>query len=230
MMMKRLPSGEEALNNAMDEIMPLIRSNWKNKRLLDMRLLIITPSQWLRVYNGHMKLHHEIIGFGSIERLGTTHEVRGDILSFFSRLEGLVREMIQARILGLFLFSKKAEEFDQVLQKSGFNNAISLLVEWDVIKGSLKKKINDLNGIRNRLAHGWDEQDVYYDRKAGIRLLDKIVDFREEAKKVWLELINIHMEAEVKDIENLKVRLGDYNTIPAWNDITKEREQRIQKG
>jgi hypothetical protein len=32
------------------------------------------------------------------------------------------------------------------------------------------------------------------------------------------------MRAEVKHIgnlENLKARLGDYNTIPTWNDITK---------
>ena len=32
------------------------------------------------------------------------------------------------------------------------------------------------------------------------------------------------MKAEVKDIENLKVKLGDYNTIPAYNDIIKERD------
>jgi hypothetical protein len=34
------------------------------------------------------------------------------------------------------------------------------------------------------------------------------------------------MKAEAKDIENLLVRLGDYNTIPAWSDITRERESR----
>jgi hypothetical protein len=169
-----------------------------------------------------MKLHHEIIGYGSIEQL----ETRGDILAFFSRLEGLVREIVQARILGLFLFSAKAEEFDQILQKVGFNGSIRLLVEWGVIKGSLKKKIDELNGIRNQLAHSWDERDVYFDRKAGIRLRDNIVGFREDAKEVWLELIKIHMKAEIKDIENLKVRLGEYNTIPAWNDIAKERESR----
>jgi hypothetical protein len=93
-----------------------------------------------------------------------------------------------------------------------------------VIKGSLRKKIDRLNGIRNQLAHSWDERDVYYDKKAGIRLRDKIVEFRQDAKKAWLELIKIHMKAEAKDIGNLTVKLGDYNTIPAWNDITKERK------
>jgi hypothetical protein len=219
-----MSSDEGRLDSAIAEVMTLIRKSWKDKRLLDLHLLIITPNQWLRVYDGEMKLHHEIIGVGSIEQLGKMRDIRGDILAFFSRLEGLVREIIQARILGLFLFSAKAEEFDQVLQKAGFNGSIRLLVEWGVIKGSLKKKIDKLNGISNQLAHSWDERDVYYDGKAGIRLKDNIAEFREDAKEVWLELIKIHMQAEIKDIENLKVRLGDYNTIPAWNDITKERK------
>jgi hypothetical protein len=34
------------------------------------------------------------------------------------------------------------------------------------------------------------------------------------------------MKAETKEIGNLMVRLGDYNTINAWNDITRERESR----
>jgi hypothetical protein len=34
------------------------------------------------------------------------------------------------------------------------------------------------------------------------------------------------MKGEAKDIGNLTVKLGDYNTIPAWNDITKERKSR----
>jgi hypothetical protein len=204
-----LISDEESLDSAIPEIETLIRKNWKEKRDLDLRLLIITPRQWLRVYNGDMRLNHEIIEFGSIEKLGTGREMRGDILAFFSRLEGLVREMIQARISGLYLSSAKAEEFDEILQKAGFNNCITLLKDWGMIKGKLRKKIGNLTGIRNRLAHSWDERDVFYDKKARIMLKDKIVEFREEVKEVWLELIKIHRKAEAKEIENLKVRLGD---------------------
>jgi hypothetical protein len=57
---------------------------------------------------------------------------------------------------------------------------MSILVEWGVIKGNPKKKINRLNGIHKNLAHSWDERDVYY----RIRSKDKIVEFREEAKEV----------------------------------------------
>ena len=203
--------------------MEVIRKNWKdNPAYSNLRLLIITPNQWLRDYNGDMKLHFEVREFSSMERLAK----RGDILDFFSKLEVLVKEIIQARIFGLFLFSTKADEFEQVLQRAGFYNYLRLLEDWGIISGSLRNKIGKLNKICNQLAHSWDERDVYYDRKAGIRLRDNIVEFREEAKKVWLELIKVHMKAEVKDRENLKVRLEDYNTIPAWNDITKERKSR----
>jgi hypothetical protein len=142
-----------------------------------------------------MNTHNELIEFAYIGQLGRGRYIRGDILAFFSRLDGLVREIIQARILGLFLFSAKAEEFDQLLQKVDFNGSIRLLEDWGVIKGSLKNKIDKLNGIRNQLAHTWDERDVYYDRKARIRLRDNIVQFREDAKEIWLELIKIHMKA-----------------------------------
>ena len=54
--------------------------------------------------------------------------------------------------------------------------------------------------------------------------MDNIVEFRKDAKEVWLELIKVYMKAEVKDIGNLMVKLGDYNTINVWNDIIKERK------
>jgi hypothetical protein len=83
-----LSSDEEALNSAIPEVMRLIRKGWKSDRsFLDLRLLIITPSQWLRVYNGYMRLHHELIEFGSIEQLGKMRDIRGDILAFFSKLD-----------------------------------------------------------------------------------------------------------------------------------------------
>jgi hypothetical protein len=43
-----------------------------------------------------MEKHSEFIEFASINRLSK----RGDILDFFSKLEGLVDEIIQATILG----------------------------------------------------------------------------------------------------------------------------------
>ena len=124
--------------------MEVIRKNWKdNPAYSNLRLLIITPNQWLRDYNGDMKLHFEVREFSSMERLAK----RGDI---------------QARIFGLFLFSTKADEFEQILQRAGFYNYLRLLEDWGVISGSPRNKIGRLNKIRNQLAHSWDDSEVYY--------------------------------------------------------------------
>jgi hypothetical protein len=60
--------------------MTLIRKNWSS--FLDLRLLIITPNQWLRVYNGKMDGRRELIENAMIEQLAR----RGDILDFFQNL------------------------------------------------------------------------------------------------------------------------------------------------
>ena len=41
-----------------------------------------------------------------------------------------------------------------------------------------------------------------------------------------LSLIEIYMKEEVKDLGILLNKLGDYNTINVWNDITREGESR----
>ena len=69
------------------------------------------------MYDGNLNGHKELWGESFLQRVSS----RGDILDYFSKVESLVREIIQARILGLFLFSEKVEQFDQLLQKVGFN-------------------------------------------------------------------------------------------------------------
>jgi hypothetical protein len=113
-----------------------------------------------------------------------------------------------------------------MLQRVGFNGRIGLLMDWDVIEGNLKSKIERLNGVRNQLAHSWSEQDVYYKFEGKhIRLNESLDQFRIDAKEVWVEvwveLIKIYMQAEVKDLGRLLVKLDDYNTFDAWTKISK---------
>lgn len=172
------------------------------------------------MYDGNLNGHKELLGESFLERLVS----RGDILDYFSKVEFLVREIIQARILGLFLFSAKVEEFDQILQKAGFYGCIRLLDDWGMIGNNLRGKIDRVNGVRNQLAHSWSERDVYYKKNAEnkrIRLSDNLEEFMKDAKEVWLELIIIYMQAAVKDIGRLLSKLEDPNTINVWSDIHK---------
>ncbi len=50
---------------------------------------------------------------------------RGVILDFFSKIESLVREMIQARILEIF--SEQGYEFDDLLQRISLQDCIDIL-------------------------------------------------------------------------------------------------------
>ena len=130
--------------------MTLIRKNWSS--FLDLRLLIITPNQWLRVYNGKMDGRRELIENAMIEQLAR----RGDILDFFSKLKSLIKEIVQAMILGLF--SPKVKEFDDILLKVHFAGCMLGQMESD--KGQPEKKIKELTKVRNELAHSWSESDV----------------------------------------------------------------------
>lgn len=219
-----MSSDEETLNSEIGNIETRIRENWKdNPSFRNMRLLIITPTQWLRVQYGKMEHHYEAIEFARINQLTN----RGQILDFFSKLEGLIDEIIQATILGLF--SPKVQEFDDILENVSFASSIDILIKWNVITSDLKGKINALRGLRNKMAHSWSERDVYYGKdKNGnrISLQDNILQFREDAKYVWRGLINIYMKAEIKDLHILLSKLGDYNTVNMYNDIFREKESR----
>ena len=88
-----------------------------------------------------------------------------------------------------------------------------------------------LERVRNHYAHSWSESDTipFYkkDEKGNpISLRDNIEEFRKDAKEAMLSLIGIYMKEEEKILGTLLNKLGDYNTINVWNDITRERESR----
>lgn len=225
-----MSSDEETLNNAIPDIQRLVEENWlSSDSASDLRLLIMTPSKSLYVSNGQFELNTQRIEDAMTYQLTGPQLTRGNILDFFSKLEVLVNEIVQANILGLF--SPKVREFDQVLSKVDFVDKVDLLVKWKVINNNLKKKIDDLRKVRNYYAHSWSESDTIPsykkdDKGNPISLRDNIENFRKDSRVVMLGLIEIYMKEEVKHLGILLNKLGDYNTIDAWSDITRERESR----
>jgi hypothetical protein len=89
-----LLSDEQILDEALPQIESLVLKKWKSSS--ELRLLIITPTKWLRVYDGNVNGHDDRpLESSFIDKLSK----RGDILDYFSKVESLVREIIQARIL-----------------------------------------------------------------------------------------------------------------------------------
>ena len=71
------------------------------------RLFLITHRQWLWVYNDRIEKYEQLVELAFIRNLKPE---RGPLLNFFSKLEFLINELIQAKILGLF--SEMAYELD----------------------------------------------------------------------------------------------------------------------
>lgn len=215
-----MSSIEEELHNAIPKIEQLIDDKWLS--VPGLRLLIITSREWLHVYNGEMERSKLLSELTFVSKLRVK---RAEILDFFSKLEFLVKEMISARILGLF--SANAYEFDEMLQKITFSGCIDLLFKWRIIDSHLKRKLEKLANVRNQLAHSWNERHVFYkqdSKKRPIPLTENLEEFKTDAQEVWIGLINIHMRAEVKDLGRLISKLSDYNTINAWTEISRGRE------
>jgi hypothetical protein len=197
------------------EVQNLVKKNID--RLPQLRLFLITYEQWLRVYNGHIEKHEEFVELSFIRNLKPK---RGEILNFGSKLEFLVNELIQAKLLGLF--SSQAYEFDDLLRYVNFNSRIQILKKWGVITNHQKKDIKKVMEVRNQLAHKWDEKEVLYGQEKNI--IENIDEFRKAAEKVWRNLVEIYMKEEDKRIGTLISQLDDPNTVNLWAEITKVKE------
>jgi hypothetical protein len=191
-----------------------------------MRLLLITKSQWLRVHNGHIEKYSQLVELSFIRNMQPT---RGVILDFFSKVEFLVREMIQARMLGLF--SEQALEFDDLLRKVGLHDCVDTLKKWGMIDSNLQRKINKLASVRNQFAHSWSEREVSYKLDVvgnPVSIITNFHEFKKDAEDVWVKLIDIYIELENRFIDRLVSKLEDDNTINVWAYITAEREKYLR--
>jgi hypothetical protein len=209
---------------SLDDKIPLVYNLVRKNihRFPDLRLFLITPSQWLRVYKGNINSQVELLELAFIRGLRPD---RGQILNFFAKLEVLVNELIQAKFLGLL--SEKAYEFDDLLQKINFNSKAELLTKWHVIDGNLQNNIKEVQGLRNQLAHRWSEHDVLYKKDTNgkpLTITQNINEFKKDAEEVWIRLINIYAQEENKNIGTLMSKFDDPNTIRAWEEVAKERK------
>jgi hypothetical protein len=205
---------------SLDDKIALVHDLVRKSELPDLRLFLITPSQWLRVYKGRIDAQEEFLEIAFIKRLKAD---RGQILDFVVKLEALANELIQAKLLGLL--SEKAYDFDDLLQKINFRAKIGLLKKWHVIDRNLNRRINKIQDLRNQFAHSWSEHDIFYEVSEGnlLPISQNIEAFKKDAEEVWVRLIDIYTQEENKNIGILIAKLDDPNTIKVWEDISKEK-------
>jgi predicted hydrolase (HD superfamily) len=102
------------------------------------------------------------------------------------------------------------------LENLNFGSDIRLLRKWQVTSHNLEKHILDIKTVRNQLAHRWDEKEVFYGKDTHgkkITIVNNIGKFKQDAEKVWTDLIDIYMKEEEKQIGRVISKLEDPNTI-----------------
>jgi hypothetical protein len=68
-----------------------IETRRNDDKLSELRLLLITPNRWLRVYNKRIEKYASNTELHFVRGL---HPYRGEILNFFAKLEFLANELI----------------------------------------------------------------------------------------------------------------------------------------
>ena len=120
------------------------------------------------------------------------------------------------------LFSEKAYEFDDLLEKINFEQKVRLVKKWGIINDKLRERIEHIFALRNQLAHRWDEREAFYEK---VSLIENFEKFKVDGESVWVDVVQTFMAEEEKGIGRLVSKLDDPNTINAWADITKQRER-----
>jgi hypothetical protein len=170
------------------------KEKWPN-----LRLFLITPNIWLRLYHGNLETQHQLQEHAIIRGLKPQ---RGDILDIFSKIEFLVNELIQAKILGLF--SPDAPFLEDVLENVDLFSRIKLLQQWGIIDNKLCGMTMNLKQVRNGLAHKWKESEVNY---KGKKITQSFVQFKHDLEEVWIGLVGAYMKEQQSKIDEIITKL-----------------------
>ena len=137
-----------------DGIEELIENHKEN--LSNVRLLMITPKRWLRLYKGDISMSTQDIDelFSQLQQID-----RGRILDICAKMEFLVNEMIQTQVIGYDL--SRSYKLDAILENVPFAARLYMLKEWGLFQGyddGVFHKIKNVMDVRNRLAHQWSRR------------------------------------------------------------------------
>jgi hypothetical protein len=146
---------------------------------------------------------------------------RGEIIDSFSKIEFFINELIRAKILG------KSEDpnhdlLDVLLERLEFYSKFRMLCDdFKLIneKEELYKKILLIKDIRNSFAHIWNIKKVYYKNTSIGPLESHFVEFKEDLRYIWKELIRVYEKLINQDA------LIDRNINLIFNYVEKKTEK-----
>jgi hypothetical protein len=182
------------------ELLDLISEN--PELSIDLRLFFITGTEFIRIYYGHCSRSVSAEEFRFVRRLTFfKNEDRGEIIEVFSKLEFLVNELIQLKLLGLN--AENGRKLDDLLEEVSLDSRVGLLKQWGIINKELRSKIKKVTDVRNDLAHVYDISNVSYSKKVPGKKKSETVsirqafdDFKQDFEEVWKGLIEIYKDQQ----------------------------------
>lgn len=175
----------------------------KPEASLHLRVFWVTENEFVRIYYGRCSTSVYDKEYGFVKDLtysSISGETRGKILALFSKLEFLINELIQLKLLGFN--SRNGRELDDLLEEVSFEKRTRLLQEWSIIDEKLWGKIKRVTEVRNNLAHVYNIEKISYPKKISKKKSEKIPlrqvfdDFKKDFEEVWKGLIEIYQEKQ----------------------------------
>jgi hypothetical protein len=170
----------------------------------DIRLFMITEKMYVRIYRGKVtwKLLSEEYEF--VRKLNCE---RGEILDLFSKMEFMVNELVQLRMLGAN--SEEAEKLDDVLAYVDFFSRLKLLRKWGVLENKTVEMVNQTKQVRNGFAHAWGTEEVLYKEKP---IEENFGVFKKDMEEIWKALVDVYsLEQKKYDVPGIFNRIREEN-------------------
>ncbi len=148
------------------------------------KLFIVGKKRYLLVYQNITSEGNHVEDFGAIK---PSHLKRGDVLDSFSKIELIVSEIIEAKIVGE---GKEKQKFSELSEKIDLTQKIHLLKSWKLIGQETFELLHKMKAVRNLLAHSWHIKNVIYGKDKTLET--NFLKFQNDLKLIWNRLINVY--------------------------------------
>jgi len=182
------------------ELMHELSDFMTENRIRPSKLFIVGKTHHLLVYQNIINEGYSREDFGVVipSRLE-----RGDILDSFSKIELIVNEILEAKVLK----EGDSNRFSHLLEGITFAQKINLLNSWNLISEDTFQILHRLKSVRNVLAHSWHIENAIYGKNKTLKT--NFSQFKEDIKKIWSRLINIYdfLKPQNKELKKILKQL-----------------------
>jgi uncharacterized protein YutE (UPF0331/DUF86 family) len=161
------------------------------------KIFIVGKKNYLLVYQNIISNGVNQEDFGTIN---PGHLKRGDILDSFSKIELIVNEIIEAKVLGE---NGQKQEFSDITNKIDLSQKIHLLKSWELIGEKTFSLLHKVRKVRNILAHSWHIKNAIYETDKTLET--NFPKFQSDLKLIWKRLINVYDFVKPQNKELKKV-------------------------